>query len=142
MREWYGFPGYRRIRDTFEIDTVDDLIDRLETIAAAQDYPLPEPFHDPVNHRRERRSQFNDRRSQTIDRDLSQPPVPGYKDLPPSVNYQDPNRALQIPQASPPHGRRAHNPKFAKQAGIPQKVAKEFNQADKGTGILKPKRRR
>jgi hypothetical protein len=24
----------------------------------------------------------------------------------------------------------AHNPKFAKEAGIPQKVAKEFNQAD------------
>lgn len=30
----------------------------------------------------------------------------------------------------------AHNPKFAKKAGIPQKVAKEFNDADqrkKGT---------
>lgn len=26
----------------------------------------------------------------------------------------------------------AHNPKFAKKAGIPQSVAKEFNQADKG----------
>lgn len=25
----------------------------------------------------------------------------------------------------------AHNPKFAKKAGIPQTVAKEFNQADK-----------
>jgi len=25
----------------------------------------------------------------------------------------------------------AHNPKFAKEAGIPQKVAKEFNAADK-----------
>jgi hypothetical protein len=24
----------------------------------------------------------------------------------------------------------AHNPKFAKKAGIPQKVAKEFNRAD------------
>lgn len=24
----------------------------------------------------------------------------------------------------------AHNPKFAKKAGIPQKVAKEFNKAD------------
>ena len=26
----------------------------------------------------------------------------------------------------------AHNPEFAKKAGIPQSVAKEFNQADKG----------
>ena len=26
----------------------------------------------------------------------------------------------------------AHDPKFAKSAGIPVKVAKEFNQADKG----------
>lgn len=26
----------------------------------------------------------------------------------------------------------AHNPKFAKEAGIPQKVAKEFHNADKG----------
>lgn len=25
----------------------------------------------------------------------------------------------------------AHNPKFAKKAGVPQKVAKEFNRADK-----------
>ena len=31
----------------------------------------------------------------------------------------------------------AHNPKFAKKVGIPQKVAKEFNRADKGTGIRK-----
>lgn len=33
----------------------------------------------------------------------------------------------------------AHNPKFAKKVGIPPKVAKEFNQADKGTGIRKKK---
>lgn len=31
----------------------------------------------------------------------------------------------------------AHNPSFAKKMGIPVKVAIEFNQADKGTGILK-----
>ena len=30
----------------------------------------------------------------------------------------------------------AHNPKFAKKVGIPPGVAKEFNQADKGTGVL------
>lgn len=31
----------------------------------------------------------------------------------------------------------AHNPQFAKKVGIPQKVAKDFNQADKGTQMLK-----
>lgn len=30
----------------------------------------------------------------------------------------------------------AHSPSFAKKAGIPQKVAVEFNRADAGTGIL------
>lgn len=34
----------------------------------------------------------------------------------------------------------AHNPKFAKKMGIPQTVAKEFNAADAGTGILKRKK--
>lgn len=31
---------------------------------------------------------------------------------------------------------------FAKRVGIDQKTAKEFNQADKGKGIIKPKRGR
>ena len=35
----------------------------------------------------------------------------------------------------------AHNPKFAKKVGIKQKVGKEFNDADTGTGILKGKRK-
>jgi len=30
----------------------------------------------------------------------------------------------------------AHSPAFAKKAGVPPSVAREFNQADKGTGIL------
>ena len=30
----------------------------------------------------------------------------------------------------------AHDPKFAKKVGIPTKVAKEFNAADTGTGLL------
>lgn len=34
----------------------------------------------------------------------------------------------------------AHNPKFAKKAGVPQAVAKEFNQADKGKGLLRRKK--
>jgi len=35
----------------------------------------------------------------------------------------------------------AHSPKFAKKAGVPQKVAKEFNKADKGTGKIRPKKK-
>lgn len=31
----------------------------------------------------------------------------------------------------------AHSKKFADKVGVPQKVAREFNQADKKTGILK-----
>jgi len=31
----------------------------------------------------------------------------------------------------------AHDPAFAKRAGVPQSVAKEFNAADKGTKMLK-----
>lgn len=33
----------------------------------------------------------------------------------------------------------AHSPEFAKKVGVKQSVAKEFNQADSGTGILKGK---
>jgi hypothetical protein len=33
----------------------------------------------------------------------------------------------------------AHDPTFAKKVGIPQSVGKEFNHADKGTGMLKAK---
>lgn len=33
----------------------------------------------------------------------------------------------------------AHDPKFAKKVDVPVKVAKEFNVADKKTGILKGK---
>lgn len=36
----------------------------------------------------------------------------------------------------------AHSPKFAKKMGIPAGVAKEFNSADKGTGILRKKRKK
>lgn len=36
----------------------------------------------------------------------------------------------------------AHNPQFAKKVGVPQKVAKEFNQADAGTGILKKRKQK
>jgi hypothetical protein len=36
----------------------------------------------------------------------------------------------------------AHNPKFAKNVGIPVAVAKDFNKADAKTGILKGKRKK
>jgi hypothetical protein len=36
----------------------------------------------------------------------------------------------------------AHDRSFAKRVGIKQSVAKEFNQADKGTGILRKGGRR
>lgn len=35
----------------------------------------------------------------------------------------------------------AHDPDAAKRVGVPQSVAEEFNQADKGTGILKKKKK-
>jgi hypothetical protein len=35
----------------------------------------------------------------------------------------------------------AHDKQFAKKVGIPQSVARDFNQADKGSGILKKKKR-
>jgi len=50
-----------------------------------------------------------------------------------------------MPSKSPKQARlmaaAAHNPKFAKKAGVPSKVAKEFNKADKGTGIIRPKKK-
>ena len=50
-----------------------------------------------------------------------------------------------MPSKSPKQARMmaaaAHNPKFAKKVGVPQAVAKEFNQADKGKGILKRKKK-
>lgn len=36
----------------------------------------------------------------------------------------------------------AHDPSFAKKVGIPTSVAKDFNKADAGTGIIKPKKAR
>lgn len=46
-----------------------------------------------------------------------------------------------MPSKSPKQARTmaaaAHNPAFAKKVGIPTKVAKEFNKADKGTNIRK-----
>lgn len=50
-----------------------------------------------------------------------------------------------MPSESPKQARTmaaaAHNPKFAKKVGIPVGVAREFNQADAKTGILRKKKR-
>lgn len=50
-----------------------------------------------------------------------------------------------MPSKSPAQARTmaaaAHNPAFAKKMGIPQGVAKEFNQADARTGILRKKKK-
>ena len=36
----------------------------------------------------------------------------------------------------------AHNPDFAKRAGVPQTVGKDFNAADAKTGILRKKKKK
>jgi hypothetical protein len=50
-----------------------------------------------------------------------------------------------MPSKSPKQARTmaaaAHNPAFAKKVGIPMNVAKEFNQADAKTGILRRKKK-
>lgn len=51
-----------------------------------------------------------------------------------------------MPSKSPAQARlmaaASHSPKFAKKAGVPPRVAKEFNRADTGTGILRKKRKK
>ena len=51
-----------------------------------------------------------------------------------------------MPSKSPKQARYfamlAHNPAFAKKVGIKQSVAKEWNQADKGSKLLKSKPRK
>ena len=51
-----------------------------------------------------------------------------------------------MPSKSPKQARlmaaAAHNPAFAKKVGVPVKVAKEFNSADAGTGILSKGRKK
>jgi hypothetical protein len=51
-----------------------------------------------------------------------------------------------MPSKSPKQARlmaaAAHDPKFAKKVGVPPKVAREFNEADKGTGIRSKAKRK
>lgn len=48
-----------------------------------------------------------------------------------------------MPSVSPAQARMmaaaAHDPKFAAKVGVPQSVAQEFNAADAGTGMIRPK---
>ena len=50
-----------------------------------------------------------------------------------------------MPSKSPAQARlmaaAAHNPKFRKKVGVPAAVAEEFNAADTGTGMIKPKKK-
>ena len=50
-----------------------------------------------------------------------------------------------MPSKSPAQARLmamvAHNPSAAKRTGVPQSVAKEFNEADARTGILRKKKK-
>jgi len=50
-----------------------------------------------------------------------------------------------MPSHSPAQARMmaaaAHDPKFAKKVGVPVKVAKEFNQADKGKKLAETMKR-
>ena len=49
-----------------------------------------------------------------------------------------------MPSKSPKQARlmaaAAHNPQFAKKAGVPQQVAREYNQADQGGKLLRQKK--
>ena len=51
-----------------------------------------------------------------------------------------------MPSKSPAQARlmaaAAHDPSFAAKVGVPQSVAKEFNSADAGSGMIRPKRKR
>lgn len=53
-------------------------------------------------------------------------------------------RKSNMPSKSPAQARlmaaAAHNPAFAKKVGVGKAVAKEFNKADKGRGIIRKKR--
>jgi len=51
-----------------------------------------------------------------------------------------------MPSKSPAQARMmaaaAHDPKFRKKVGVPKGVAEDFNAADTGTGMIKPKKKK
>lgn len=51
-----------------------------------------------------------------------------------------------MPSKSPAQARimaaAAHNPAFAKKVGIPTRVAREYNAADRAKGVLRKKRKK
>ena len=124
-----------------ERDDVDNLVDSLWRYGSAQDYPAPEPEYPArlqAKHLNERRwshyHEYTDQRSLTRDLKLDEPPVPGYRDFPTAIARKIDFGQNTMPSKSPKQARlmaaAAHDPAFAKRAGVPQKVAKEFNQAD------------
>jgi len=134
-----------------EPDMIDDLVNSLWHHGSAQDYPAPEPeypAHLKVKHLNERRCsqyhEYTDLRSLTRDRKLDDPPVPGYRDFPTAIARKIDFGLNTMPCKSPKQARlmaaAAHNPAFAKRAGVPVKVAREFNQADVKAGTLKAKK--
>ena len=134
-----------------ERDDVDNLVDSLWRYGSAQDYPAPEPEYPArlqVKHLNERRwsqyHEYTDQRSLTRDLKLDDPPVPGYADFPQHIARKLNFGTATMPSKSPKQARlmaaAAHDPTFAKRAGVPQKVAREFNQADAKAGILKAKK--
>lgn len=56
------------------------------------------------------------------------------------ASVRENSRAKKMPSKSPAQARMmaaaAHDPKFAKKVGVPQNVASEFNQADKGSDMM------
>lgn len=94
---------------TYDNEEIDDLIDSLWHYGSAQDYPIPDEIpkpsfqwvelpHIPPNL---------ERRLQTKDRNMDNPPVPGYRDFPECVHIDfGGNHAQQITQTGKAHGRR------------------------------------
>jgi hypothetical protein len=54
----------------------------------------------------------------------------------PLFNPEHPSMPSKSPKQARLMAAAAHNPQFAKKAGIPQEVAQEYNQADKGGKLL------
>jgi hypothetical protein len=80
------------LSDVSDIEAIDDLIDSLQHVGSAQDYLQPEPAHPQVLREdfaewrgRRLRAEYSDIRSQTRDRELDQPAVPGYRDWPSDI---------------------------------------------------------
>jgi hypothetical protein len=84
--------GPTPLSDIVDIEAIDDLIESLQHFGSAQDYLQPEPARPQVSRvdfaewrNRRLRVDYTDIRSQTRDRELDQPAVPGYRDWPADI---------------------------------------------------------